>query len=133
MTFKPAAAATYNVKVYVKDAKGTAASKSFTIKCTKAASTTTALANNSFLSATSIKLGNKVTVTGKPSGGTSPYKYAVSYKKASSDSFTTVQNYSTNRIVEIKPSTATKYVIRVKIKDAAGNMKAKDLTLTVTK
>ena len=133
MTFKPAAAATYNIKVYVKDAKGATASKAFTVKATSASSSTTELANNSFLSATTIKLGNSVTVTGKPSGGTSPYKYAFSYKKATSDTFTSVQSYSTNRIVTIKPSAATKYVIRVKIQDAAGKMKGKDITLTVTK
>ena len=131
MYFKAPAAGKYQLRLKVKDAAGTVANKDVVV--TFSSSSTTALANNSFLSATSVKLGETVTVTGKPSGGTSPYKYAFSYKKASSDSFTSVQSYSTNRTVTIKPSAATKYVIRVKIQDAAGNMKSKDLTLTVTK
>lgn len=131
MNFKAPAAGKYELRLKVKDASGTVVNKDVVVTFT--AASTTALANNSFLSASTIKLGEKVTVTAKPSGGTSPYKYAFSYKKASSDSFSTVQSYSTNRIVEIKPSTATKYVIRVKIQDASGTMKGKDLTLTVTK
>ena len=129
MYFKPAAAATYDVKIKVKDSAGSIVAKTFTVKAT--AASTAALANSSTISATSVALGKSVTVTGAATGGTSPYKYHVSYKKSSSDTYSVVQDYSTNKSVTIKPSTKTTYNVRVRVKDSTGTVAAKFFTLTV--
>ncbi len=127
MTFKPAAVTTYNVRVKVKDAKGTVKNKDFTVKVTAAA-----LSNTSTISATSIKKGTTLTITGKATGGTSPYKYAAYYKKASSTEYTQISGYSTTAKMTVKPASATTYNIRVKVKDAKGTVANKDFTVKVT-
>ena len=126
--FTPSAAGTYKVKVTAKDSAGTTAAKEFTVEAT---SVPTTLTNKSTISATSITLGKTVTVTGAASGGTTPYQYAVYYKKASSSNYTTVQSYSTTKTVTVKPSAATTYDVRVKVKDKAGTVKTKDFTVKV--
>ena len=93
--------------------------------------TAAALANASTVSATSVTLGKSVTITGKATGGTSPYKYAAYYKKSSSTSYTTIQGYSTTSKMTIKPAAATTYDIRVKVKDAKGTIATKDFKVTV--
>ena len=79
------------------------------------------------------KLGKTVTVTCAATGGTTPYQYQVSYKKASTSTYTTVQDYSTNKTVTIKPGTATTYQIRIKAKDKAGKVSTSVIALNVTK
>ncbi len=129
MYFTPASVCTYNIKIKVKDSAGNIAAKTFNLT-TKAASTTE-LSNTSTLSATSVTKGSKVYVKCSAAGGTSPYKYEVSYKKSSSDTYTVAQNYSTTQTVALTPATATTYNIRVRAKDSSGTVKTKFLTLTV--
>ena len=127
MTFKPAVQTSYNLRVKVKDNAGTVKNKDFTIKVTAAA-----LANASTLSATSVTLGKSITITGKATGGTSPYQYAAYYKKASSTSYTKIRDYSKTTTMTVKPAAATTYNVRVKVKDSAGTVKNKDFTVKVT-
>ncbi len=91
----------------------------------------TSLTNNSKLSASTISLGDSVTVTAAASGGTSPYEYAVFYKQNSQSSWTKARGYASGTSVKITPKAATKYTIRVKAKDSDGTIKDKDLSLTV--
>ena len=126
VSFKPAAAAAYDICVKVKDADGTVEEKYFTVKVT------TPPVNSSTLSATTIKLGDKVTVTGKATGGSGTYTYGVYYKKASSETWSTAQSYSKNTSVSIKPATATTYDICVKVKDSDGSIEKKYFTVNVT-
>ena len=128
-TFKPTAAGTYDIVIKVKDSTGAVVRNQYSLKVTAAAD----LTNSSKISATSVKLGNSVTVTCAASGGTSPYHYAVYYKKESASSYTTAQDYSTNRTVTITPGSATTYQIVVRVKDAANTVKNKTFTVTVTK
>ena len=130
ITFKPAKAGTYTLRVKVRDGLGTIKSKNFTIKVTKPVAE---LVNKSKLSASTIKLGKTVTVTCAATGGTTPYQYQVSYKKASTSTYTTVQDYSTNKTVTIKPGAATTYQIRIKVKDKAGKVSTSVIALNVTK
>lgn len=130
MYFTPATATTYDVRVKVKDKAGTVKSKDFTVKVTAAA--TTALKNTSTISATSIKKGTTLTITGKATGGTTPYQYSAYYKKASSTDYTKICAYSTTAKMTVKPASATTYDIRVKVKDAKGTVATKDFTVKVT-
>ena len=127
ITVKPTAAGTYTVRIKVKDGKGTVVNKDVTLKV---ASST--LTNTSTLSATSITLGSKITITGKASGGTTPYKYAAYYKKSSSSTYSKIRDYSTNATMTVTPAAATTYDIRVKVKDNTGKVVNKDFTVKVT-
>ena len=93
VTIKPAAATVYNIRVKVKDAKSTIKTVDFDLTVTNPSAN--ALANTSTLSATSVTLGKSVTITGKATGGTTPYSYAAWYKKTSSTSYTKIRDYAT--------------------------------------
>ena len=87
--------------------------------------------NNSTVSATSVTLGNTITVKGAATGGTTPYKYAVYYKASSATTWTEKQAFSTNASVSIKfAGTGTKDVC-VKVKDNTGTVVKKYFTVTV--
>ena len=124
----PLNATTYTVRVKAKDSSGTIANKDFTVKVTN---TPTILTNNSTISATSISLGNSVALKGAATGGTSPYTYAVYYKRTSQTSWTKVQDYASSITKSVTPLAATTYTVRVKVKDSAGTIKDKDFTVTV--
>ncbi len=128
VTIKPAKATTYTVLVRVKDSEGTYIDKTFSVNVKPAA-----LANTSTLSATSIALGNSVTLTGAATGGTSPYTYAFFYKKSTDSSYTTIKNFSTTKTVTLKPTASGTYDVVIKVKDSAGTVERKQLSLTVTK
>ncbi len=121
------AAVKYDVLVKVKDSNGKIAKKSFVVEVVKP------LTNTSTISATTIKLGQKATVTGSATGGKSPYLYEVLYKKSSAANYSTAQSFSSNNVVDITPKTAVNYDILVKVKDQFGTIKKKSFTLSVKK
>ena len=124
-TIKPAVATKYDVCIKVKDAKGTIARKYFTVNVTAP------LTNKSTLSTELIYFGDKVVLKGAATGGTTPYKYAYFYKKASSSKWTTVKDYSTTTSVNIKPQAVTDYDVCIKVKDANGTVEKKYFTVNV--
>ena len=127
VTIKPAAAVKYDVCVKVKDSTGRIVKQYFTVSVTKE------LTNISTLSATTVKKGGTVTATAKASGGTGKYTYGVYYKKTTSDKWSTVQSYSANKTVTIKPAAAVKYDICIKVKDSSGKIVKKYFVITCTK
>ncbi len=127
-TFQPSAAISYDLMVKVKDSAGKIAKATFTLTVTKAG-----LTNTSQLSATSIKLGTSISVTASASGGTKPYTYGVYYKKASKDTWTTVQSYNSNASITFKPAAATTYNVCVKVKDNTGKIAKSYFTVKVSK
>ncbi len=127
VSIKPAKATTYDVCVKVKDSNGTIVKKTFTVKVTS-----NALTNDSTVSATTVALGNAITVKGVASGGTSPYKYAFFYKASSSDTWTTKQDFSTTASVSIKFAGAGTKDVCVKVKDSTGTVVKKYFTVKVT-
>jgi alpha-amylase len=132
MTVNPASATTYDVRIKVKDSKGKIAVKDFSVKVNASASAVI-LENTSKLASATIKLGSSVTVNCSAKNGKAPYQYAVSVKKASAADYTSVKGYTTSTKITYKPAAATKYDLRVKVKDASGIIKAKVLKFTVTK
>ena len=97
----------------------------------KDAYTNKLLDNTATLSATALKLGTTLTINASATGGIGGYTYAVYYKKSSSTSWTTKQNYSTNATIKIKPASAEKYDISVKVKDSEGTIVKKSFTVNV--
>ena len=126
VSVKPANATTYDICAKVKDSQGTVEKKFFKLTVNKG------IENKSTLSASTITLGNSVTVKCGASGGSGYYNYAVYYKKTSDTKWTTKQNFDSNVIVKITPAKATAYDICVKVRDSAGRETKKYFKLTVT-
>ena len=123
----PAYAETYTVRVNVKDSEGTVVSKDFTINVTASA-----LVNNSTASSASTKVGSTVTITGAAKGGSGTYKYAFYYKRGSSTNWTLKgTEYGSATSVDLTPSYADTYTVRVNVKDSAGTVTSKDIKITV--
>ena len=125
VAIKPINATTYDICVKIKDSDGTEVKKYFNVKVTDP------MKNVSIISSTSVTLGDTITVTGKASGGTNFYVYAVYSKESQNTKWTVVQDYSSNSIVMIKPDKATKYNICVKVKDSSGTIEKKYFDVTV--
>ncbi|MGN0536807.1 MAG: alpha-amylase family glycosyl hydrolase, partial [Acutalibacteraceae bacterium] len=107
-TWTPSKTGTYYVQVKVKDSNGTVVVKSFTLKVQAA---TTALTNSSTLSATSITKGKSVTMTGKASGGTSPYQYAMVVRHSTASTWTTLKGYNTTATKTWTPAKTGTYTV----------------------
>ncbi len=123
----PKAAATYEIKVAVKDKAGKTSTKTLNVEVIG-----TTLKNTSTLSASTISLGKSVTVNCSATGGTTPYQYAVAYKKDSDTSFVNAQSYSTNAKVTFTPKVATEYSVKITVKDKNSKTSTKTLSLIVT-
>ena len=123
--WKPTKSGTYSVRTKVKDSTGKEVIKDFTL------TVKAALANNSTISATTITKGNSVTLTGKATGGTSPYKYSFLCKHSTATSWTTLTSYGTTLTRVWKPTKSGTYSVRTKVKDSTGKEVIKDFTLTV--
>ena len=130
ITIKPTQAVPYLVKVDVKDSAGTVKSKEIKINVTKAASE---LVNNASVSSSSITLGETVTVNGAAAGGEGSYTYSYYVKRASAANWTKKAENTAQTSVTLKPSGAEPYLVKVDVKDSAGNVKSKEITIEVTK
>ncbi len=69
--------------------------------------------NKSTISATTITLGKSVKISAAASGGKGGYLYAVYYKKASSEKYSLVKDFSSDTSFTIKPKAAVDYDIKV--------------------
>ena len=115
----------YQVCVKVKDKDGTVSAEYLNVIVNDT------LKNNSTISAESIVLGNTVKVTASAADGMGGYTYAVLYKKVSDTKWTTKQDFKANASVEIKPASAVKYDVCVKVKDSVGSIEKKFFTVDV--
>ena len=129
VTFTPAAAGNYEVRVKITDKKGNSSRKDMKLTVNPA------LTNTSKLGAATIKLGEKVKVRCFAKGGVGKYQYAAYYKKksAANDTWYKIRVYGDNNIIMYKPQAAVTYLVPVDIKDEKGPTTCKTLTLKVTK
>ena len=127
-SFTPTTAGSYNLKTIVKDNGGKTAEKTFTLTVKEKVSD---LANSSTVSPTSVTTNNTVTMTGKATGGTTPYKYAYYYKLSSASTWTTVgTEFGTATSATFKPTTAGTYNVKITVKDNTGATADKTFTVT---
>ena len=90
------------------------------------------LVNNSTVSAETITLGEKVTLTAKAVGGTAPYTYALMYKKASASTWSKIgEKYGTESTGSFKPGAAVPYDVMINVKDSTGKIVSKSFKITV--
>lgn len=118
-TFKPTAAGKYNARVTIKDSSGKTVTKIFNVLCA------VELKNNSTISSSSVTPNTAVTITGKASGGTSPYQYSFEYKKSTASTWTTIKAMSITSTAAFKPTAAATYQVRVIVKDSNSQQLAK--------
>ena len=121
---KPSAAGIYNYCVKVKDSTGYITKKYFTVKVYSE------LKNNSKISASTTVPGKQIVITGAASGGKTGYQYAYYYKHTKATSYTAIKNYSTSTTTNFTLYNKGTYNIRVKVKDATGNVVSKDFNIT---
>ncbi|MBQ1659025.1 MAG: hypothetical protein II059_04190, partial [Clostridia bacterium] len=126
VSFTPKHTGKYDVSVKVKDGAGTIVKKALTL------TVNAALANTSKLASSTVVLGSAAKVICASTGGIGTKKYAVWYKQASATSWTQAQDYKTTTTVSFTPKHAGKYDVSVKVKDGAGTIVKKALTLTGT-
>ena len=89
------------------------------------------LKNESTISATSITFGKSITMTGKASGGTSPYTYKFEAKQSTHTNYSVLQDYSSTATKTWKPGSTATYSVRITVKDSKGNIAEKYIDLTV--
>ena len=117
----------YDLKVAVKDSTGTIVEKESPLTVT----TVNPLTNSSTISATTVTPGTSFKVTGKATGGTSPYTYAYYYKKSTASSWTTKKAYSSTASATYTINTAGTYDVKVSVKDNDGNVADKTFSVIV--
>ena len=125
VSLRLASAEKHEICVKAKDSSGTVAKKYFTVTVQPK------LKNTSVISATTVQVGGKVTVTSSAEGGTGDYQYAVFVKRSSKDTWSTSQAYSSNQTVTVKMSYEEPYEICVKAKDSEGTVAKVYFTVTV--
>ena len=126
MVFCPSSAGKYILYVKVKDNAGKVVGKQFTVKVGD-----TPLENNSRMTKETISLGTGVIVKGLASGGTGSYEYTLLVKKSGTTVWKTIRDYDTDPSIELTPQSAGQYDVYVKVRDSAGNIAKKTLTLNV--
>ena len=122
---KLSSAGTYTVRVKCIDENGTVVNKDFKVKVNEK------LTNNTTIDKNAVNLGQNLTLTGKASGGSGGYTYAVYYKQATQTNWTKAQDYQSSITAAVTPKAAATYTIRVKVKDSNGNITNKDFTIKV--
>ena len=123
--FTPQAKTTYSLCVMVKDASGIIEKKYFTLKVYSK------LINNSKVSASLINPGKTLRMTAAASGGAGEYTYAFYFKKYTSTDLVCYRSFSTTKTVDLTLREKARYVIRIKVKDKAGNVTNKDFIVRV--
>ena len=76
--------------------------------------------------------GEKKKINCSATGGAGNYQYKVMYRKATTNKWTTKQDYSDNTTLSIKPSANVDYVIYIKAKDSLGKISSKTFDVRVS-
>ncbi|MGN0469401.1 MAG: leucine-rich repeat protein [Acutalibacteraceae bacterium] len=126
-TWTPEKTGTYQVCAKIIDTNGTEIKKFFTLTVNEAKP----LTNNSTISRTTINKGGSITLTGKATGGTAPYKYSFTARHSTSASWTSLKGYNTTSTKTWTPGLTGTYQVCAKVKDATGKELKKFFTLTV--
>ena len=126
-SYKPTAAGSYTVKVFIKDAVGNVKSK--TSAATKVTAGSAALSISSIKAdKTSGNTGEKITWTVKATGGKTPYTYCFYIYKDGAQVKKT--SYGSSNKFSYTPTAGGSYTVKAFVKDASGTSKSKLSTAT---
>lgn len=128
VAIKPSSVGVYDVCIRVKDEKGTV-SKMFKTVCVNNSSS--AFANKSTISATSVTKGTKITLKGVSANANGTVLYRYEYKSEDASSYTTVKDYSSTASASFTSDKAGRYFVRVLAKDVTPTTKVKYFVVTV--
>ncbi len=126
-SFTPKAIAKYDVRVKVKDSKGTVVNSDMKFMAIKPV-----FRNNSYVGNSYPYLGQSVNVYCRSKNGAGTVQYAVFYKKHIQSGWTKLSDYSTNEIVKFNPTEIGQYDLRIKAKDSNGTILNSDFFVEVT-
>ena len=126
-TLTPGAEVIYDIMIKVKDTSGTEKSKTFTLVVHNGT-----LTNTSKPDSATVAAGSAVKINGTARGGTKPYSFAYYYKLSSASSWTTLSAYSANTSASFTTKTKGTYNIKVKVKDATGNIADKTFNVEIS-
>ena len=125
VSFTPAAAVAYDVKVGATDSSGMISYKIMTLNVYSQ------ITNKSTVSAGTVIKGKKVTLKGKASGGSGKNKFAYYYKKPNETIWRSILNYSASTSATFTPALVGEYELMVKVRNDAGGLAKKTFTLNV--
>ena len=129
-SFTPTSAATFDVKVIVKDNAGATAESTFSVT----AKDDNTLKTGGYLNAPKVQIGDDVRITGAASGGTGPYKYAFYFKRNTNSKWNKMgTEFGTATYATLVPSAAASYDLKVIVKDAKNKTAESKFTVTVVK
>ena len=124
LKFTPAEEGNYEICIKVKDSYGTISKLYFDLAVRE-------LKNDSFMSADSIKEGNKVVLNGAASGGNGTYSYGYYVQSPGSGKWQTLKDFSSAKSYSFKPAKAGTYNVCIKVKDSTGTITKKYMALEV--
>ena len=122
----------HTIKCIITDSKGATATTTKTYTAEGGTNPELPLANNSTISATSIKKGSSVTMTAKATGGKAPYKYRYFCKPEGASGWTALTGTTTATSFTHKPARAISYQYAVKVADSKGKTSTKYFTVKVS-
>ena len=114
--FSPSRSGTYSLRIVAKDANG----NYHIVYKTLVVSSSTFKATHK-CSATSIRLGDKLTLSSSASGGTDGYQYAFYIRKSGNSSWYAIKGYSSTQKVSYVPKEKGTYEVCIKAKDGVGS------------
>ncbi len=123
--FSAAQEGKYEIKVVAADASGNTDEKILEVTAFNA------FTNASELSSEVSVLGNAVTIKGKASGGSAPFKYSAYYRIAGNKSWKVISEDSDEPDISFEPKGTENYEIKSSIKDSAGRTQEKEMQLKV--
>ncbi len=126
-TWTPSEIGTYNVWVKVTDADGTSENKIVNLNVISAVP----LTNTSTFSATTISLGSSIKITGRATGGTGIYTYAMMSRYNGEGTWETIKEGNATASYTWTPKKAGKYNLWVKVTDSSGDYQNKIVSITV--
>ncbi len=126
-TFKPKAAADFDIKVIAKDSAGTTAEKIITVTVNDLS-----LKNEAYINTEKAQIGDDIRVTGGAKNGTGPYKFAFYFKRSTNSKWNKMgTEFGTATYATLVPKAAADYDLKCVVKDSTGATAEKIFKATV--
>ena len=125
-SFTPTSEGEYDLRIAIKDAAGITEEKTFSLSV----SDKEVLANNSYVNAEKVQIGDDIRITGAASGGEGGYKYAFYFKRSANTKWNLIgKEFGTNTYAITIPKAAAKYDMKAVVMDSQGNKAEKIFTV----
>ena len=123
----------FNMNLTIYGVKGSMADEYAYIEMLNFVAITPPLKNTSDIAAEKVTLGKSTTISLSASGGKTPYKFSVLYKKSTGTKWTTLVSNTTKTTVKFTPKAAATYNVKIIAKDSEGKAVSKIFSVTAAK